>query len=121
MFDTLTILGLFAFFGIVLLMNKDNDEEIVKSKEQSESKDKIKKCKKKRKSKEKEQNERCSKLLKMIIVQGLIDLKNKDKREKAKKWIDMKNKEFLSICSFIDINPQKIFNVKNKICSNLAN
>lgn len=69
-----------------------------------------------------EQNERCLKLLKMIIFQGLIDANAKTKnkiRKKGKKAIKKffkeDNKWFSRICELTDIDKHRILKIYKKI------
>ena len=59
-----------------------------------------------------------------VVVQSFFDLMNsgnkkedKDNRKRAKKWIDINNKEFILICSYADRNPYSLLDAKKKILS----
>ncbi len=69
-----------------------------------------------------EQNKRCLNLIRMIIVQGLIDVnaktKNKIRKEgkqQARDWFKKDNKYFLKICKLADVNPSYILKIYNQI------
>ena len=57
-----------------------------------------------------------------VIVQSFIDLSNKGdcgearkNKKDAKRWINIKNKEFLLVCAYADRDPQRLVSAKKEL------
>ncbi len=60
-------------------------------------------------------------LWKSVILQAFIDLKNNSKKKiantyrvKATLWFNMKNKDFLTVCEYANLNPKYVWDKAEK-------
>ncbi len=60
-------------------------------------------------------------LWRSVILQAFIDLKNNSKKKiantyrvKATLWFNIKNKDFLTVCEYANLNPKYVWNKAEK-------
>lgn len=60
-------------------------------------------------------------LWRAVILQAFIDLKNNSKKKlantfrvKATLWFNLKNKDFLKVCEYADLNPEYVWGIAEK-------